>query len=333
MTIVCFGELLLRLTPPGHRRLVQATSLDVMMGGAEANVSVGLASLGHPVRFAGLVTDNPLGDLAISVLRSTGVDTGWLARGPGRMGMFYMENGSGVRPSTITYDRAGSAFALAEPEAMDLAGALAGARLLHVGALPRPSVPVGSGWRGRRRTRPWPPGPPSPSTATGGQSRAAWDSKPGEILRDLAADATLLIGNHRDISLMLDQTFPGDTPQSRRNAALAAFEAFPRLQLIAATGRRVVTSDHHRITARVDSRTDQFETPEIDITGIVDRIGAGDAFATGVLHQWTLGGDLEAMARTGQAMAALKHSIPGDMCLIDQAMLDAFAVEGGDVRR
>ena len=334
MTIVCFGELLLRLTPPGNRRLVQAASLGLVAGGAEPNVAAGLASLGRPVRMTSLAANNALGDLAVNALRAVGVDTSWVARKPGRMGLYFLEAGAGIRPSTITYDRAGSAFAEADPADIDLAGAMAGAKLLHVGGITPALGPKGGKLARAAQDAALAAGTPISFDGNWrGNLWAAWDSRPGEILRDLAADATLLIGNHRDISLMLDRSYSGDTAQDRRAAALAAFEAFPKLQLIAATGRKVMTSDHHRIIARVDSRTDQFETPEIDIAGIVDRIGAGDAFATGVIHQWTLGGSLEDMARTGQALAAIKHSIPGDLCLIDQAALDAFAVEGGDIRR
>src|SRR4051812_21339158 len=96
--IVCFGELLLRLTPPGRQLMVQADSLEMAVGGAEANVAAGLASLGHDVRFAGLVTNSPLGDRALAALRSAGVDTRFVARAPGRMGLYFMEDGAGVRP-------------------------------------------------------------------------------------------------------------------------------------------------------------------------------------------------------------------------------------------
>src|SRR5215207_4172332 len=108
--IVCFGELLFRLTPPGGRLMVQADSLDLAVGGAEANVAAALASLGHGVRFAGLVSANALGDRAIAALRGSGVNTRWLARAPGRMGLYFLEVGAGLRPSAIVYDRAASAF-------------------------------------------------------------------------------------------------------------------------------------------------------------------------------------------------------------------------------
>lgn len=333
-TVTCFGELLFRLTPPGAQLMIQADSLDLVAGGAEANVAVALASLGHAVRFAGLVSDNPLGDHAVAVLRGGGVDTRFLARAPGRMGLYFMEAGSGPRPSAITYDRAGSAFAEAAPEAIDFAGALDGVGLLHVGGITPALGPKGVALARAAQAAAVTAGVP---VCFDGNYRAqlwdAWDSDPRAILTELVAGATILIGNHRDVSLLLGKEFSGDGEDRRREAAEAAFAAFPKLELIASTARHLVTSDHHRISARVDARGGSHQTAEIDVTGIVDRIGTGDAFAAGVLHAWLDGGDARSMAETGLALTALKHTVPGDMCLLGRAALEGFCASGGDVRR
>jgi 2-dehydro-3-deoxygluconokinase len=332
--IVCFGELLLRLTPPGAQLMVQADTLDLSVGGAEANVAAGLASLGHEVRFAGLVSDTALGDRAVGALRGAGVDTRFLARAPGRMGLYFMEAGSGPRPSHITYDRAGSTFVSAAPEAVDFAGALAGARLLHCGGITPALGPAGVALaRAAMAAAAKADVPVCFDGNYRGQLWSAWDSDPRAILTDLVGGATILIGNHRDISLLLGKTFSGDGEDRRREAADAAFAAFPGLQIIASTARHLVTSDHHRISARADLRGASHQTDEIDVTGIVERIGTGDAFAAGVLDAWARGGDARAMAETGLALAALKHTIAGDMCLAGRAALDGFSAGGGDVRR
>ncbi len=331
---VCFGELLFRLTPPGARLMVQADSLSLDVGGAEANVAAALASLGHAVRFAGLVSDNALGDRALVALRGAGVDTAYTARGPGRMGLYFMEAGAGPRPSAIVYDRAGSAFAEADPASIDFAGALEGARLLHCGGITPALGPKGVALARAAMAAASQAGVP---VCFDGNYRAqlwdAWDGDPRAILTDLVGGATILIGNHRDISLLLGRTFSGDGAERRREASEAAFAAFPNLQLIASTARHLVSSDHHRISARVDDRDAAHQTDEIDVSGIVERIGTGDAFAAGVLHGWAVGGDVRAMAEAGLALAALKHTIPGDMCLIGRGELQSFAAGGGDVRR
>jgi 2-dehydro-3-deoxygluconokinase len=262
------------------------------------------------------------------------VDTRFLTRAPGRMGLYFMEAGAGPRPSAITYDRAGSAFAEADPAAIDFAGALAGASLLHTGGITPALGPKGVALAKAANAAAVAAGVPICFDGNyRGQLWSAWASKPGEVLRDLVSDATILIGNHRDSSLLLGKAFSGDGEDRRREASEAAFAAFPKLQLIASTARYLVTSDHHRISARVDARDSAHQTGEIDVTGIVDRIGTGDAFAAGVLHRWLEGADVQAMAEAGLALTALKHSIPGDMCLLGAADLDGFTAGAGDVRR
>src|SRR3546814_8871588 len=109
--------------------------------------------------------------------------------------------------------------------------------------------------------------------------------------------------------------------------------AFPDLKLIASTARHTLTADHHRIAARADLRDGSHQTDEVDVTGIVDRIGAGDAFAAGVLHAHLAGGDARALAEAGLALTALKHSLPGDARRFGQADIAAFHGGGLDVRR
>ncbi|MBC2666328.1 sugar kinase [Novosphingobium flavum] len=332
--ITCFGELLLRLSPPAPRLMAQCDLLEVAVGGAEANVAAGLAMLGHTVKFCGLVADSPLGAKARSALAATGVQTDCIATATGRMGLYFLEAGAGLRPSAITYDRAGSAFAEAVPEMLDLPGAIAGARLLHTGGITPALGPKGVALARAANAAALAAGVP---ICFDGNYRPqlwdAWDSNPAEILRELVQDATILIGNHRDISLLLGKSFSGEGEDRRREASEAAFAEFPKIELIASTARHLVTSAHHRISARVDSRDTAHQTDEMDVTGIVDRIGTGDAFAAGVLHQWLLGGDPKAMAESGLALAALKHTIPGDLCLVSAAELSAFSRCGGDVRR
>lgn len=332
--IVCFGEVLLRLSTQASRLTVQSDALDLEVGGAEANVAAGLASLGHPVRMMSQVPASPLGDKTCSTLAAAGVDTSFIARAPGRMGLYFLESGAGPRPSTITYDRAGSLFAGSTPDDFDLPRALEGARLLHMSGI-TPALGPGGVELARAVVR--------AAQAAGvpicfdGNYRAllweSWDSDPRAVLTDLIGAATVMIGNHRDISLLLGKAFSGDGADRRREASEAAFAAFPDLQVIASTARHIVSAGHHRIAARIDTRADAYQTDEIEITGIVDRIGTGDAFAVGVLHRWLEGGDPRTMAECGLACTAIKHTIRGDLCLVSPRELAEFSITGNDVRR
>ena len=332
--IVCFGELLLRLTAPGRELLLQSGRLDVHVGGAEANVAVGLARLGHETAMVSRVTDNALGDAAAGHLRRYGVDAAGVSTGPGRMGLYFLSPGAGVRPSDIVYDREGSSFASCGPGDFDWDALLDGADLLHLSgvtpAIGRPSAEAALAAARAARAR-------GVAISFDGNFRAQlwqrWDGDPRGILTGLVEEAEILFGNHRDISLLLGKTFSGDGEGRRREAADAAFAAFPGLKLIASTARHVVDADTHRISARIDARDGSAQTDEMVVAGIVDRIGAGDAFAAGVLHGLRTGMDLDGTAQAGLALACLKHSLPGDASLFGPRDIHAFLAGERDVRR
>jgi 2-dehydro-3-deoxygluconokinase len=332
--IVCFGELLLRLSAPGRELLLHSGRLDAHFGGAEANVAVGLACLGHATRMVSLVPDTRLGDAAVEALRRHGVDTRLVGRAPGRLGLYFLTPGAGLRASEIVYDRDGSAFSRSAIGNFDWPALLAGAGRLHLSGI---TPALG-------------PAPAAQALAAVAAARAAgvpvsfdvnyrallwqaWDSDPRTILAELVDHADILFGNDRDIALLLGTAIGGEGAEQRQAAAEAAFDGFPNLRVIASTTRHPVDADHHRIAARIDTRDRSHQGEERSIPGIVDRIGGGDAFAVGVLHALMIGGDEAEMARRGLAAAALKHSLPGDASLFNRRDLEAMMAGGFDVRR
>jgi 2-dehydro-3-deoxygluconokinase len=278
--------------------------------------------------------DNPLGRRAKATLEAAGVDARLVPFGIGRMGLYFFEPPSGPRGGRVTYDRADSVFALAKPADFDFTGALVDARLLHVSGI---TPALGPGGCGLLRAAIAAARAAAVPVSFDGNYRAslweAWDSDPRAVLTELVSAAQILFGNHRDISLMLGREFSGEGPDRRREAAEAAFAAFPNLRTIASTARQVIDGGHHRLAARVDAREGGWQTEAIDITGIVDRIGTGDAFAAGVLHRHLTGGDPRQCAEAGLALAERKHAIPGDMVLTTEVELPEFAPGGGDVQR
>src|SRR6266699_521603 len=132
-TVVTFGEIMLRLAPPGYERFLQTPQFVATFGGGEANVAVALAGFGWPAAYVTVLPPNqPIADAAIGELRRFGVDTSRIVRGKGRLGIYYLEAGANQRPSKVIYDRAGSAIAIAKPGDIDWNAALAGASWFHI---------------------------------------------------------------------------------------------------------------------------------------------------------------------------------------------------------
>jgi 2-dehydro-3-deoxygluconokinase len=280
------------------------------------------------------VPGNRLGEAATGHLRRHKVDVSAVAAGEGRMGLYFLSPGACLRASEIVYDREHSAFALAGPDDFDWDRLLDGAALFHMSGI-TPALGPGSAELAIAAA--------NAAAARGvpisfdGNYRAQlwqrWDSNPREILTRLVGQATYLFGNHRDVSLLLGREFAGDGAERRREAAQAAFDAFPKLALIACTARHIEDADTHHIAARVDTRDGAAQTEEVRVAGIVDRIGTGDAFAAGVLHGVLGGCDLEGIARTGLALTVLKHSLPGDASLFGPRDIEAYLAGEFDVRR
>ncbi|MBB5687754.1 sugar kinase [Sphingobium boeckii] len=332
---VCFGELLIRLTPPNRQLLPQSGNVDLWPGGAEANVAIGLAGLGHAVYMVSRVPDNAVADISIRALQGAGVDCSNVGRGAGRMALYFMTQGAGLRPSEVIYDRADSAFARAGAEDYDWDRAFDQADHLHLSGITAALGPKSAGVslaavreaRKRNLTISFDPN----YRATLWQ---AWDCDASAILGEIVSLVDILFGNHRDVALLLGGDHAGDCQEDRRKAVKAAFGAFPNLKLMASTCRDAAEVDTHHMSARIDARDRFFETANLALHGIIDRIGAGDAFVAGVLHSLANHeGDLESAARSGLALAALKHSVPGDASQFSQADIDRALVGGRDVQR
>ena len=334
--IVCFGEIMLRLAAPDQELLLQSARLAATFGGAEANVAVSLARLGHDARMVGILADNAIGAAARDELRRHGVDVSGLRSVPGRMGLYFLTPGSGLRPSAVLYDRAGSAFAAAAPNAIDWDQALAGVGWLHLSGV-TPAInadTAAAAVRAAKAARRL-----GVTLSFDGNYRAtlwqAWDGDGPAILGEIVSEADIVFGDHRDVALILGQTFAGEGEAPRAAAARAAFAAWPNLQAMASTRRVQHSADHNDLSGFLFTRAGgAFTTRSHALTQIVDRIGGGDAFAAGVIHGLRRDLGHQRSLDFGLAAAALKHAIPGDFNLssvVDvERLMDA---EGLDVRR
>ena len=332
----CFGELLLRLSAPGHELLLQSGSLNVHIGGAEANVAVALARWGHKALMVSVVPDNPLGNSCGGELRRHGVQTDHIYTGPGRMGLYFLTVGAGHRPSEVLYDRAESAFALAAPERVNWDQVLPQVRWLHVSGV-TPALGPAAAAAALRAVR--------AARAQGclvsfdcnyrAKLWQRWQGDARSILREIVAEADLLFAEERDIALITGRDFQVVPAHERFQAsATEALATFPRLARVATTVRTQRSVDDHDLAAKLMSRSALITTRTYSIGRIIDRIGSGDAFAAGVMHGIETGLEDQSALDFGLAAACLKHSISGDFNLSSIADVHNLVHDAGfTVRR
>lgn len=318
--VVCFGELLLRLSAPGAQLLLQTPSLEVACGGAEANVAVSLARFGHEVRMVSALPDNPLGRGVRDELRRHGVDTNAVQFDAGRMGLYFLTPGAGVRAPEVIYDRAGSVFAAQNFGAIAWEQVFAGAGWFHVSGVTAAlgstaAEAVISALSAARRAG------LTASFDCNYRARLweAWRGDAPSILTRAVSEADLMFGDARDASLILGRPFTEGS-----EFAHAMFAAFPNLKRIAHTMRTEHSADRHTLGAMLYSRTAASCGPAVVLDAIVDRIGGGDAFAAGVIHALRKGWGEADVLPFALAAASLKHATPGDMNLADEGDVRAL---------
>jgi 2-dehydro-3-deoxygluconokinase len=334
--IVCFGELLLRLSAPGQELLFQSRQLEARFGGAEANVAASLAILGHASSVVSALPDNAVGRACAGELRRHGVDTRDIHYGSGRMGLYYLTPGAMHRPAEVIYDRADSVFAHAPAAAWDWPQLLQGARWLHLTGI-NLALGENSAQAALDAVRAARAAGVAVSFDCNYRSKL-WGARSGKaarLLREVLAETDLMFGNERDIELVLDTHIrQADGEQRFLAASQQAFAQFPRLRWMAATERRAQDAATHDLRGHLATREHVLITRTHRLSGIVDRIGSGDAFAAGLLHGLTTGMHEPAMLDFAVAAACLKHSVPGDVNLLREAdMLEFLALEGRDVKR
>jgi 2-dehydro-3-deoxygluconokinase len=334
MRIVTFGEIMLRLAPPGSQRLQQAGIFEAAYGGGEASVAVALAHFGEDVEFVTRLPENELAEACLARLHAHGVHTGHMLRGGTRLGIYFLETGAAQRPSKVIYDRAGSSFAAIQPGMVDWNAAFTGADWFHWTGI-TPAVSQGAAEACREailtaralgltvscdlnyRAKLW-----------------KWGKPAGEVMPELAAHCQVLLGNEEDAEKVFGiRAGEADVSGGRVAAghyrpvceALAGF--FPALDSIAITLRGSLSASHNTWSGVLWQRGGQFyAAPTYDILPVVDRVGSGDAFMGGLIYGLRkFRADPQKALNFAAASGCLKHSIPGDFCLASAAEVEQLA--------
>ena len=337
-TTVTFGEIMLRLTPPGFERLLQSPALHATFGGGEANVAASLAGFGLPAAFVTILPQaNPLADAAIGELRRFGIDTSHIARSAGRMGIYFLETGASQRASRVVYDREGSAFALASAN-IDWPRVLAGAGWFHVtGITPAVSqAAAGLAIEAARTARGM--GITVSCDLNFRKNLWKWGKAASDVMPELVRLSDILIANEEDIQMALGLAADVDVHAgaldraSYRRLTEAVMREYGHLRGIAVTLRESKSASHNVWSACLHDGREFLLSRTYDIAHIVDRVGAGDSFAAGLIYGMQTGLGSQEALDFAVAASCLKHSVPGDINRVSVDEVKALLAGGGSGR-
>jgi 2-dehydro-3-deoxygluconokinase len=340
--VVTFGEIMLRLAPPGFDRFLQTSQFNATFGGAEANVAVAVSSFGLAATFVTVLPENPIADAAIAELRRFGVDVTQIVRGKGRLGVYFLEAGANQRPSRIVYDREYSAMALAKPGDISWTRVFEGAaslpRWFHISGI-SPAISASAAELAIESMQ--------AARAAGltvscdlnyRKNLWKWGQAARDVMPQLVKFTDVLIANEEDVQATLGIEAEVDVRSGRldrgqyEKLAGKVLSAYPNLRAIAITLRESVSASHNGWSACLQDRERFMLSRWYEITHIVDRVGAGDCFAAGLIYGMLTGLDAQQGLDFAVAASCLKHSIPGDFSRVTVAEVNALLKEGGSGR-
>jgi 2-dehydro-3-deoxygluconokinase len=331
VTVITFGELMLRLSPPGFERLLQSPVLSATFGGGEANVAVSLAHFGLDSHYVTRLPSHAIGDAAIRALRAEGVRTDHIARGGSRVGIYFAETGASQRASTVIYDRAQSSLSEIPADAVRWDRVMEGAAWFHVTgitpalgekAIAATQAAVGAARRAGARI----------SVDLNYRKKLWTEAQAQAIMRPMMRDVDVVIANEEDLQSVLGVHVAGtdvaggslDVAGYRDAAARVTEEFGPTL--VAITLRESLSASDNGWSGLLwDGATKRLHQSQRYSVRLVDRIGGGDSFAAGLIYALVTGRPHEAALRFAVAASALKQTIPGDFNRVSVAEVDALA--------
>ncbi|MGA9628393.1 MAG: sugar kinase [Bryobacteraceae bacterium] len=338
-TTVTFGEIMLRLAPPGFERFLQTPQFVATFGGGEANVAVALASFGLPAAYVTVLPDkHPIADAAIAELRRAGVDTSKIVRGKGRVGIYYLEAGANQRASKVVYDRGQSAIALAQPGDIDWDRAFQDAGWFHItGITPAISgsaadLALESVRRAREK------GLTVSCDLNYRKNLWKWGKPAVEVMRELVKYVDIVIANEEDVQMTLGIQAAVDVDSGSLDSAQyrkltdKVLDEYPNLKAIAITLRESKSASHNGWSACLNDRQAFLVSRHYDITHIVDRVGGGDSFAGGLIYGFLELPTHQEALEFAVAASCLKHSVPGDFNRLTVDEVNALLKSGGSGR-
>lgn len=314
--IVTFGEIIMRLSPQGNKKIIQTDTLAYFFGGTEVNVAISLAQFGNKVEHVSAVSDDFLGKSAKAFLNRYGVGTDDVQNSKFPLGLYFLEQGAVMRSSVISYNRSNSSFVNIDAANISWQEILQDCDWFHwTGITPALSL---SAYQGLRDALIIAKEKGITVSADPAYRKDLWsygkDAK--EVLCELTALSNIFIGGPNEINELLNTNFDNDKSGFIEGCKYL-LKAFPNVEKVFDKTRVSINANWHKIRSRMWVEGSFYETEELEITHIVDRIGTGDAYAAGLIHGLLHYDDQKALAIANGA-CALKHTIEGDANLVNE---------------
>lgn len=318
--LVCFGELMLRLNPEGHYRLVQADNFEVSFAGGEANVAVDVVSLGGKASFISKLPSHEIGKSAVNALRRYGVDVEQMVYGGPRVGIYFVEKGASQRASKVIYDRAGSSISLAQESDFDWKKIFEGVKWFHfTGITPAlkgnlPAICLEACKAAKKKG--------IMVSCDLNYRKKLWSrEEAGKIMGTLMPYVDLCIANEEDAADVFDIHSSNTDVQSGKLNKEGYEEVARKLtekfgcRYVAITLRESISASRNKWSAMLYTQDRSYFSKEYDIQ-IVDRVGGGDSFGGGLIYAMMEEFPPQKAIEFATAASCLKHTIEHDFNLI-----------------
>ena len=330
--VVTMGEIMLRLSSPGFLRFNQSNSFDVVYGGGEANVAVSLANYGLDAYFVSKLPKHEIGQCAVEALRKQNVKTDYVARGGDRVGIYFLETGASMRPSKVVYDRANSAISEAEISDFDFDAIFKDAEWFHFTGITPALGPKAAALTEAALIAAKKHGV-TVSVDLNYRKKLWTPAEAQKVMTPLMQYVDVCIGNEEDAEKVLGFK-PGETNVEKGELELAGYmDMFSRMQekfnfkYVATSLRESYSASDNGWSALIYDGKEFYHSKKYEVR-IVDRVGGGDSFASGLIYGLISGKDYKDALEFGVAASALKHTIFGDFNLVTVEEVEALV--GGD---
>ena len=320
---------MLRLSTPGNTRIVQSDSFDVNYGGGEANVAVSLANYGHDAYYVTKLPKHEVGQAAVNALRRYGVHTDYIVRGGNRVGIYYLESGSAMRPSKVIYDRADSAIAKANSSDFDFDAIMEGADWFHFSGI-TPAISDSAAELTLIACKKAKEHGVKVSCDLNYRKKLWSVEKAQSVMTPLMEYVDVCIGNEEDAQYCLGFKPDADV-EAGNTSAEGYYSIFKQMkekfnfEYVVSTLRESYSASHNGWKALIYDGKEFYESKHYDIEPIVDRVGGGDSFSGGLIHGLLTMDNMKDALEFAVAASALKHTINGDFNLVSKEEVESLA--------